>query len=490
MRNLIKTICFLVIFFTGFVVLGDMVQPKRKVEIAVDNYHDERSGFYELPENTLDVLYVGSSHVFSSISPEDIFMEYGITGYVQASSSQKIWQSYYYIEESFQTQKPKVVVFDTFMALDGESQSEAFNREAIDRMKLSPAKIHAMKTAVENNPDEEDFMSYLFLLLRYHDRWEELSREDYLWFITEAEAPAKGFLARIGTAPASFNLKSYESLPINPPQINKVCLDYLDKMKKICEKHGSKLVLTKFPTCLWNGEASAAIRKWADENEIPFLDYNAEKQLRKEADIQWEEDSLDGGNHLNYDGAMKITKAFGAYLNREFSFKDKRKDDSYLQWQRDFDYYKRCVENYELAHMTDLSEYLNKLKNEDYVVLISCRKADVATDSKAKKQLLEFGLTKKFLNPSLDKDNLFVMEHGETVFSKITRKQVFFDENISGFDISTSGKKENFKCIVDRRNVTRKEDGIRFVVLDPVTGSVTDSSYTVRNEEQKLVLTR
>lgn len=50
MRRLIKVICFLILFFIGLLVLGDVVRPKREVEIAVDNYHDERSGFYKLPK--------------------------------------------------------------------------------------------------------------------------------------------------------------------------------------------------------------------------------------------------------------------------------------------------------------------------------------------------------------------------------------------------------------------------------------------------------
>lgn len=494
MRKLLRVICFLVILTIGIVLLGDVVRPKRATEIAVENYHDEHSGLYELEKNTLDVLYIGSSHMFSSISPEDIFKNHGITGYVQASSCQKVWQSYYYLKETYYTQKPKVVVLDTFMALDGAPQSEAFNREAIDKMKLSPAKIEAIRTAVDYNPDEEEFMSYLFPVLRYHDRWEELKEEDYVWFVSEQDAPAKGFLARIGTVEATFNEAAYVEPAVTPTSMSENCREYLDKIKKLCEENGSELILTKLPTCLWSGASSAAIRQWSEENDVPFLDYNADEKLRNKVAIDWKTDSLDGGNHLNYAGAMKMTEVWGKYLATEFEFEDKRDNPDYQLWNEDYDYYKRCVANFELANTVDLAEYLRRLKNDGYAAMVSCNNIDVTTNEKTKELLAEFGMSKEFITQSATLNNLMVLENGTSIFSEVSDQEVVFEEDILGVKCNVSSKtqdeKRSFSCIIDKKNWAKNTDGLQFVVWDSVTEKVMDSCYVVVNAEGELVLGR
>lgn len=494
MKKFLRGLCFVLVFFLLLVFLGDLLRSKRFTEIAVENYHDEHSGLYELEDQTVDVLYIGSSHVFSSLSPEDIFKAHGITGYVQASSCQRVWQSYYYLQETYETQQPKVVVLDTFMALSGDAQSEAFNREAIDKMKLSPAKIASIRTAVEYNPDEEKFMSYFFPLLRFHDRWEELKEEDYVWFVTEQDAPAKGFLARIGTVPAEFNGNDYTDTEIEPAVMPENCREYLDKIKKMCEENGSQLVLTKFPTCLWNGASSAAIRQWSEENDVPFLDYCGDETLRNEVSIDWATESLDGGNHLNYAGAMKMTEVFGNYLAENYNFEDKREDPKYQLWHEDYAYYKRCVANYEMANTTDLIEYIKQLKTDDYVTFVSCNNLDLSTNEEVKKQLKTLGIPKKFVKNAANRNNLIVVQNGSSIYKEISEQDLVWKDTVSGTDWKISSKtqdgKQSFSCIADRTEYAKGTDAIQFVVFDTVSQKVIDSSYAMFDENGTLVLHR
>ena len=60
-----RSLFFPLILVSILAILGDLMSPKRYREIAVDNYHDEHLGMYEMERNTLDVLFIGSSHVFS-----------------------------------------------------------------------------------------------------------------------------------------------------------------------------------------------------------------------------------------------------------------------------------------------------------------------------------------------------------------------------------------------------------------------------------------
>ena len=67
----------------------------------------------------------------------------------------------------------------------------------------------------------------------------------------------------------------------------------------------------------------------AEEYGVSFIDYN----------LMWEEIGLDSqldyrdkGTHLNFGGAKKITKDFGAYLESAYNLTDHRGDSTYSFW--------------------------------------------------------------------------------------------------------------------------------------------------------------
>ena len=51
--------------------------------------------FYEQPENSIDLLCIGSSHAFIDINTGVLWDEYGIPSYVLGGSLQPFWNTYY-----------------------------------------------------------------------------------------------------------------------------------------------------------------------------------------------------------------------------------------------------------------------------------------------------------------------------------------------------------------------------------------------------------
>lgn len=365
---------FICIFVLFFGILNYLLPTKRKPEITIDHYHKEYRGLYELDKDTVDVLIFGASHAFSSFSPEDLYEDYGITAYVQSSSCQRIWQSYYYLEEALKYQKPQYVILEPFWSFDATAQSEAYNREAIDPMRMSMTKIRAIHTAVSKNPEGEYGLSYIFPLLRYHDRWQELEQGDFEEFALPGNYSAKGFLPRLGIQPAQFNEEAYLGTEAVP--MDESCLEYLDKMRMLCEENDIQFLIMSVPTCmLWNSGKAIFLTEYANEHGVTYLDYNYDEKLREQANIDWETDSLDGGNHLNYTGAMKMTNILGEYLTAHGNFEDKRLDSSYDNWQQDYVYYKQCVNNYQLQNAGDFKEFTGYL-NDQYQLVATCSGID------------------------------------------------------------------------------------------------------------------
>ena len=53
------------------------------------------------------------------------------------------------------------------------------------------------------------------------------------------------------------------------------------------------------------------------------------------AEINWKEDTVDGGIHLNIRGAEKVTDCIVAYLNEQNL--ERRIDERYYQFTQDYD---------------------------------------------------------------------------------------------------------------------------------------------------------
>ena len=66
-------------------------------------------------KDKVDVLCVGSSHLYMGINPLQMYEDKGIAAYDLAIMSQAPWQSYYYIREACRSQRPRLILFDVYM---------------------------------------------------------------------------------------------------------------------------------------------------------------------------------------------------------------------------------------------------------------------------------------------------------------------------------------------------------------------------------------
>ncbi len=100
--------------------------------------------FYELDKNQVDVLCIGSSHVYYGINTCQLFEDYGIASYLLASPGQPVWISYYLLEEALKTQYPRLVVLDIGTLYRKEEDFGAYSWETVISMKPSKTKWGAI----------------------------------------------------------------------------------------------------------------------------------------------------------------------------------------------------------------------------------------------------------------------------------------------------------------------------------------------------------
>ena len=314
-KTLILCTCILLatVLCLGFVQL--LVTPKymtssRDGALIAEYYN-------EVPDH--DVVFIGDCEVYECFTPPTLWQEYGITSYVRGSAQQLIWQSYYLLEETLKRETPKAVVFNVLSIKYGEPQSEAYNRMTLDGMKWSSSKIDAIHASMT---EEEDFLSYVFPLLRFHSRWSDLGAEDWQYLFHRDRVSHNGYLMQTAVSPKT---SDREGRPLADYTLPEVGFEYLEKMRALCEEKGVEFILIKAPTnnwkYYWYDEWEEQIVAWANEKDVDYYNFIP---LDGEIGIDWSTDTYDGGVHLNVFGAEKLTSYFGDILVQKYGLFDRR----------------------------------------------------------------------------------------------------------------------------------------------------------------------
>lgn len=433
-------------------------------------------GFYAEPENSLDVLYLGSSYMRNGISPLEIWHNYGITGYARAGSQQAPVVSYYLLKEAFQTQSPKVVVYEASFLISTQN-GEANNydlrenrlREAMDFMKLSPVKIELAREVVEHS--SLSYMDLLVPVYRYHERWTDLGEIDF---------------QSLGAAPYSYK-GQYPALTISSYEIRdnymaiggcdeSADLDattayYVEKMQELCKEHGAELVLLHMPNTIWDDNRYTIVSEYAKLHELTFLDYCTD-ELRSEIGFNSHTDSGDGGAHLNIIGAGKVSKHFGNYLKEQFHLEDKRDNEMYAGWNKDYIMYTHEKLAKEIIKETNLSDFLDLIDKSDYL-LLTAGKSDTGlyfTDEIYEKmQKLGFNAN---LATTFYSSYVGAAQGGECIYEKMdSNEAVSYAFSYNGHYISMMsearrGANSSVSIQIDGKEESNNASGLNFVIYD------------------------
>ena len=334
MKKFIAIILSLVIALTGIFLASKLLEPKYMSGILEGAMIEE---YYDDPTDH-NVVFIGDCELYENISPVYLWENYGINSYIRGSAQQLIWQSYYLAEETVKMEHPDVIVFNVLSMKYNEPQNEAYNRMTLDGMKWSSSKVNSIKASMT---DEENFIDYVFPILRYHSRWSDLSGEDFKYMFHRDKVSFNGYYMRV-------DVKAAEDVPEGRPladyQFGDNSYYYLDKLTKLCKENDVKLVLVKAPTLYpyWYDEWDQQIKDYASANGLDYINF---LELQDELGLDWSQDTYDGGLHLNLAGAGKLSDYVGNMLTTEYGIPDRR-DESALNayWDKVIERYNAEIE--------------------------------------------------------------------------------------------------------------------------------------------------
>lgn len=318
----VLALCLAVLYLLQLLLMPKYMVGKHQEGALIAEYYDNAKNN--------DVIFIGDCEVYENFSPITLWEEYGIPSYIRGSAQQMIWQSYYLMEETFRYETPKVMVFnvlsmkyDTPESTGKQSQREAYNRMTLDGMRWSSSKWNSIQASMtEEEKSWQAEFSYIFPLLRYHDRWSQLEKQDFTYWFNRPEVSDNGYLMQTGVKPFT---DEHAERPLADYTLGENSWYYLDKMTKLCKEKGTQLVLIKAPALspVWWDEWDAQVEKYAKENDLLYINM---LDHQEEIGIDWSTDTYDTGLHLNVYGAEKASRWFGKILQEQCGVTDRRND--------------------------------------------------------------------------------------------------------------------------------------------------------------------
>ena len=364
-KKALKIIAFLLILLILVTKIGKILEPKWYDEWMNTEVVDE---FYLLPNNSIDVLAVGSSQVIKGFSSLELYNNYGISAYGLGTEQQSFASTYAWIKESLKTQNEKFICFEVKMFF--EDTPEAQDRKGIDNMKFSLNKLEWIVNDSIEKKSYENFISYVFPITRFHSRWKELESVDYTKQHTTTSYRGYSIDSELS------GNDDYEILNQNIKEerqiINDNSLNYFYKIVDYCKERNIELILIKNPDKDWDEERYNTISRLAKERNLAYLDFNT-KKLSTEIEFDYSKD-CEMTNHLNIYGAEKVTNYIGKYISENYDIIDKRENIEYAYLKEEAEKYNSEVENRKLKNIFDVGQYLELLGKGDFTLIISQNK--------------------------------------------------------------------------------------------------------------------
>ena len=465
---LIGSILFVLLLF---VILHrvDEIQKIKGIESGSYNPRSQYSGFYKMDKNTVDVLFLGSSHCYCAFSPQEFYDSCGIRSYNLGSSQQSIWISYFWLKEALRYQKPSAVVLETFFITtnDGTGGNEPSVRKALDYMRPSPVKAEAA-LAVSRLKEEIRPESFLLTNLRFHARYSDLTFQDFGRESFSRTEAAKGYCA-LGNGsnteeftPLSDHAYEGESLSLPPETVS-----YLEKIRDLCRENGIVLLFVKTPSTHWSAAEHAWVETFARENDIPFIDYNTESNYAL-LGYAFTQDSYDYG-HPNIYGAKKIASALGKVL--KLYLKDPGPEDA--QWEKSRPAMEHILTNASISWQSEPASYLQTLQEEGYTVFITAGKNSILSKDSETADLLR----SLFDLPRMGEEDYLcaLVENGKTNCT-IAPEACIMEGTADGGHLSwrLTGAEGTRSVLVNQKEYSPGISGLVIVVYDPASGEVAD----------------
>lgn len=303
-KILLKCFAFFAILIIILIIISYIFVPKNNTKEA-GMEEPEAMGIVGERKDSIDVVVYGDSEPMASIIPMKIWDKHGITMYNCTHAGQTLPDTCRMVYDTLKEQHPKIVILET-------------NNSYISTSITVPmARI----------------VNELFPITEYHNRWKSLKPEDFFGPIKYTYTDFKKGYYYVGDVDPAENFNSYMEYSEDKEGIPLMNKFYIKFIKMLVESNGAKFMMVSVPnTNNWSYARHNAMQEFTEKEGIEFLDLN---YLKDELKINWQTETGDKGEHVNYKGALKVTEYLGNYLNNKGILENHKNDEMYKKWNDD-----------------------------------------------------------------------------------------------------------------------------------------------------------
>lgn len=308
----------------------------------------------EDPES-LDVVVLGASEVYSGFNAPEFYKKTGVTSYPYAYEGNPVTLWTYELKEILHKQTPKLLIVEMNGAVYDEDMlyKEASIRYLSDNMTLMKEKRDLV-----SRYGSEDSLSYYFPIMKYHGEWLQPERMKnavtMLRMDLRGHSILKGSLSHVAHAEYKKEATDYD--PAAECELNPDAEKYLREFLEECRESDIEHVLfVRFPHRVTGKKQIQAYQRFNRAarivNEYGYEYVNLDDYCQ-EAGIEKPDDFFDS-DHMMMNGQMKFTDFLAEYLTSRYhlepsqlSEKQKQEWDECVKYTDAFySYFEDCKEN-------------------------------------------------------------------------------------------------------------------------------------------------
>ncbi len=324
MKLKIKRLFFVFLYFI-IVTVGLFCLQEAFVSVYESKDEARLDTAFLQKEESLDAVYLGTSTTYASWLAPYAFENYGITVYSMASAAQPLFASKYIIDDMKRKQSDALYIINiTHYLVDYEKYLPNF----IETYPLTVNKPFMTAGLCRiGNISAKKTVEMFFPILKYHEKWSELTFCDFLSKKDKYKSASyyKSFLKK------SKNVKGIQLDFETKESLSDRDYNGLTDLMNYCKKNNIKALFVIVP----QGE-SCSDRAGKQNTTVSILESRGFdvldlRRYTEQMNIDPKNDFYNA-QHMNINGAKKVTKFMSEFLIEKYGFSDKRGNADYSDW--------------------------------------------------------------------------------------------------------------------------------------------------------------
>lgn len=328
---IILKLIFFILFLTPVILFIGNKYASASTENLINQNNQRRfDDFYSMPKNSIDMIFLGSSHSYCTFDPQIFESQLGITSFQMGMPLQHPDSTYYTLLEVLNYQKPKMIILevywdmldDKFELKQADTLFQVMNNKELEKKYIK--EVFPLSEKIKYDVDilkyQQDYFAYRNNILK--------KKIENKFNISEYEKEKQVGVDRYDTKGyiyCDYNMltdeydktNQFKNLNGMDWKMENSQKKYLQKIVDLCKRRNIELIFVTAPIANVSMEKiknydyiHKTINKFAKDNNINYIDYNI---------INIEENLLTNDNfrddaHLNRSGVEIVNPHFINWL--------------------------------------------------------------------------------------------------------------------------------------------------------------------------------